>query len=373
MLDLVGRHAGINGTEVLRSGPCGRCDVLVMSIRSIWSGAVNGALTVCAGILVTTSAQAATLDDIRERGYLVCAAANPLPGFAQRSPEGFWSGFDVDFCRAVAAAALGDPELVEFRPLVGDSRFAQLQTGEVDILARNAAWTASRDSGYGAHFVATSFFDGQAFLAPQSLGFVSAYELDDISVCVVNDGDDARNMREFFFETQANYVEVTYDDREDLSVAYQAGLCNVVSAPASWLYGIKRRMEEPTTHRILPERISRAPLGPVVRQGDDEWFNIVRWTLFVLINAEELGVTQRNLESMASARTPAIKRLLGTESDFGSALRLEPEWMQNVIAAVGNYGEMFDRNFGPQTGAALLRGLNANWTKGGLMVAPPVR
>lgn len=369
----MGQHTGINGAEILRSGPCGRYDVLVKSFLRAWPRVLSGAIILCASLVFAAPVRAATLDDVRERGYLVCAAANPLPGFTQRSAEGLWSGFDVDFCRAVAAAALGDPDLVEFRPLSGNSRFAQLQTGEVDLIARNAAWTASRDSGYGAHYVATSFFDGQAFMVPQALGFVSAYELDEITVCVVNGSDDARNMREFFFETQATYSEVTYDDREDLGVAYRAGLCNVVSAPASWLYGIKRRLDDPTTHRILPERISRLPLGPVVRQDDDEWFNIVRWTLFVLINAEELGVTQRNLESMSSARTPAIRRLLGIESDFGSALRLEQMWMQNVIAAVGNYGEMFDRNFGPQTGAALLRGLNANWIKGGLMVAPPVR
>lgn len=347
--------------------------VLVKSIRGARLGLALAVLASWASLMIGTQAQAATLDDVRERGYLVCAAANPLPGFTQRSADGLWSGFDVDFCRAVAAAVFADPDLVEFRPLAGDSRFAQLQTGEIDLITRNAAWTASRDAGYGAHFVATSFFDGQAFLVSQTLGFVSAYELDDINVCVVAGSDDARNMREFFFETQATYTEITYDDREDLSVAYRAGLCNVVSASASWLYGIKRGMDEPATHRILPERISRSPLGPVVRQGDDEWFNIVRWTLFTLINAEELGVTQRNLESMAAARTPAIRRLLGIEADFGTALRLEPDWMMDVIAAVGNYGEMFDRNFGPQTGAALLRGFNANWIKGGLMVAPPVR
>lgn len=318
-------------------------------------------------------AQTATLDVVRERGHLVCAAANPLPGFSQRSAEGLWSGFDVDFCRAVAAAVFGNPDLVEFRPLSGDSRFAQLQNGEIDLIVRNAAWTVRRDTGYGAHFVAISFFDGQAFMVPHSLGFVSAFELDQVSVCVVDGGDEINSMREFFFETQATYSEITYEDREDLGVAYQAGLCDAVSAPASWLYGIRRSLADPRTHHILPERISREPLGPVVREGDDEWFNIVKWTLFALINAEELGVTQLNLESMAEVKTPTIRRLLGLEADFGTSLRLPPDWMQNVIGAVGNYGEMFDRNFGPQTGAALLRGLNASWTQGGLIFAPPIR
>lgn len=326
-----------------------------------------------AAAMAIAPAQAATLDVVRERGHLICAAANPLPGFAQRNEEGLWSGFDVDFCRATAAAIFGDPNLVEFRPLMGSSRFAQLQNSEVDLIARNAAWTARRDTNYGAHFVAASFYDGQAFMVPQALGFVSAFELDDVSVCVVDGGDEINNMREFFFETQATYSEVIYDDREDLGVAYRAGLCNAISAPASWLYGIERALPDPANHRILPERISREPLGPVVREGDDEWFNIVKWTLFALINAEELGVTQANLESLAAVRTPAIRRLLGLEADFGTPLRLSPDWMKNVIQAVGNYGEMFDRNFGPQTGAALLRGLNASWTQGGLIFAPPVR
>ncbi len=319
------------------------------------------------------SVQAATLDDVRERGHLVCAAANPLPGFAQRSDAALWSGFDVDLCRAIAAAVFGDPDLVEFRPLTGDSRFAQLQAGEVDVVVRNAAWTARRDSDYGAHFVAPTFYDGQSFLVPQSMGAVSAYELDDVTVCVVAGGDEIVHVREFFFETQGSYREVTYEDREDLGVAYRAGRCNAVSASASWLYGIKRNMPEPAAHRILPERISRAPLGPYVREGDDEWFDIIKWTIFTLINAEELGVTQRNLESMAAVRTPAIRRLLGLEANLGEPLRLEQDWMRDVIAAVGNYGEIFDRNFGPQTGAAMARGVNSLWTKGGLLYAPSIR
>ena len=346
---------------------------MVKSIRSVWliiACLFIGGLALPGTIM---PARAATLDNVRARGHLVCAAANPLPGFSQKSAAGLWSGFDVDFCRAVAAAVFGNPDLVEFRPLTGDSRFAQLQNGEIDLIVRNAAWTVRRDTGYGAHFVGTSFFDGQAFMVAQSLGFVSAYELDNVAVCVLDGGDEVNNLREFFFETQANYFEVAYEDREDLSVAYQAGLCNVVTAPASWLYGIKRSLPDPANYRILPERISREPLGPVVREGDDEWFDIVQWTLFTQINAEELGVTQRNLDSLKAVRPPAIRRLLGLEDDYGKGLRLDPKWMRNVIAAVGNYGEMFDRNFGPQTGAALLRGLNAPWTKGGLMFAPAIR
>jgi general L-amino acid transport system substrate-binding protein len=322
---------------------------------------------------IVAPASAATLDDILARGHLECAAADPLPGFAEQTEAGLWSGFDVDICRAVAAAIFNDPGKVVFHPLAGQSRFAQLQNGEIDLIARNGAWDILRDTNYGANYAAISFYDGQAFLVPQSLGVVSAYEMDNVKVCMVDDGDDINNIREFFFGIQAAYVEVTYEDREDLALAYLDGRCNVVSAPASWLYGIKRSMVDPAVHRILPERISRLPFGPVVRAGDDEWFNIVRWTIYALINAEELGVTQRNLDSMAAARTPAIRRLLGVEGDFGTSLRLDPKWMEHVIKAVGNYGEIFDRHFGPQTGAALLRGPNALWTKGGLLFAPPVR
>lgn len=325
------------------------------------------------GVLSMAAASAQTLEAVRERGHLICAASQPMPGFAQRSAEGFWSGFDVDFCRAISAAIFGDPSKVEFRPLAGEARFAQLQVGEIDVVVRNAPWSQHRDTEYGVNYVGTSFFDGQAFIVPQSRGIVSAYELDNISVCVTTYGDDQSNLAEFFFENQIEYTEVLYEDRGDLAVAYRAGLCESVSASASWLYAIMRGLDDAAQHRVLPERISKEPLGPVVRGGDDEWFNIIRWILFAQLNAEELGVTSLNLESMANARNPAIQRLLGLETDFGEALHLDKEWAQYVLGAVGNYGEMYDRNFGPQTGAALVRGPNALWTQGGLLFAPPIR
>jgi len=319
------------------------------------------------------SASALTLQAVRERGHLICASSQPLPGFAQQNQEGLWSGFDVDLCRAIAAATLGDPNLVEFRPLAGESRFADLQTGEVDLLVRNAPWTMRRDTAYQARYVAPFFFDGQAFLVPQSLGVVSAFELDDVAICVVEAGEAQKNLREFFFSTQASYTEVTYDNAEDLEVAYRSGLCDVVSASASWLYAIMRDLADPAGHRILPERISNEAFGPVVREGDDRWYDIVKWVLFALINAEELGVTSLNTEQMLAVRTPAIRRLLGVESNFGEALGLSSEWARNAISAVGNYGEIYERNFGPQTGSPLSRGQNSLWTKGGLIVSPPIR
>jgi general L-amino acid transport system substrate-binding protein len=313
-----------------------------------------------------------TLKTVEDRGHLICATSDPLPGFAQRDGEGRWTGFDVDLCRAVAVAIFGDPTKMEFVALSGDSRFAQLQTGAVDLIARNAPWTMRRDTGYGASYVATSFYDGQAFMVPQGLGVVSAFELDNVTVCVRDGGEDIANVREFFFTTQATYTEVLYEDREDLAVAYQSGLCNAVSAPASWLNAIRRGLAEPAAHRILPERISKGAFGPVVRDGDHQWSSIVAWTLFALINAEEAGVTSLNIGSLAAAKTHRIRRLLGLEGSFGPGIGLAPDFIPKVIGSVGNYGEIFDRHFGPDSGAAVVRGQNALWINGGLLYAPPV-
>lgn len=313
-----------------------------------------------------------TLETVRARDYVICAATNPLPGFAQVSPEGLWSGFDVDICRAVAAAVFGDPSKVAFRPLSGQSRFAHLEMGEVDLVVRNAPWTMSRDTLYGASYVATSFFDGQAFMVPEQLGVVSAYELEDVTFCVASNSDSSRRLQEFFFANQLSYDELLYEDREDLAVAYRSGQCDAITAPASWLQAIRRSMPEPSSHAILPERLSKEPYGPVVRDDDEQWKTIVLWTLYALINAEEHGVTSVNIDSMLSARTPAIRRLLGVEGDVGAPVGLSPTWMRDVIRSVGNYGEIYARHFGGGSGAPLLRGQNALWVNGGLLYAPPI-
>lgn len=327
----------------------------------------------CALVLAVAPAAGQTLDTVRERGFLICGATNPLPGFAQQDTQGRWSGFDVDLCRGIAAAIFGDPDKIEFRPLRGETRFAPLQTGIVDVLTRSGPWTERRDTLYGAAYTGTAFFDGQSFLVPQSMGVVSAFELDDISVCVIDGGEELERLGEFFFTNQASYTEVPYEDVADLAVAYQAGLCQAVSASGRQLQAIRRALPDPSAHRILPERISKELLGPVVREGDTQWFNIVRWTLFTLINAEEVGITSLNVDSLLAARTPAVRRILGVEGDFGTPLGLTPSFMADVLRAVGNYGELYDRHFGPQTGAALLRGQNALWGNGGLLYAPPVR
>ena len=333
------------------------------------------ALLALALVLIALPAHAQTLDTVRQRGHLICGATDQMPGFAQKSESGLWSGFDVDFCRAVAAAVFGNPDLVEFRPYSGTARFAALQAGSVDLLARNAAWTLNRDTSFGAEFAGVSFFDGLAFMAPDTIDVVSAFELDNVTVCLRDDPDERKAVEAFFAETKSTYAELRYEERADLAIAYANKRCDVMVAPARWLNAY-RRMADPNgaePGRILPERLSKLPFGPVVRQGDDQWFKIVRWTLYALIDAEELGVTSLNLEPMQSTRNPAIRRFLGLDGDYGAPLGLDPKWMQTVIHAVGNYGEIYARNFGAQTGAALPRGSNSLWLKGGLLYAPPIR
>jgi general L-amino acid transport system substrate-binding protein len=343
-----------------------------LSLKQTVLARLAGVLAILVAFAVPAVAQS-TLEAVRERGFLICGASDPTPGFAQQDAEGRWVGFDVDFCRALAAAVLGDPNLIQFRSLRGETRFAPLQTGMVDVLTRSGPWTERRDTLYGATYVGTAFFDGQSFLVPQSLGLVSAFELEDISVCVLDAGEELERIQEFFFANQALYTEVPYEEVSDLSLAYQNGFCQAVSASGRNLQAIRRALPDPSAHRILPERISKELLGPLVREGDQQWFSIVRWTLFALINAEEVGITSLNIESLSASRNPAIRRILGVEGDFGSPLGLKRSFMADAIRAAGNYAELYDRHFGPQTGAALLRGQNALWTNGGLLYAPPVR
>ncbi|WEK06376.1 MAG: amino acid ABC transporter substrate-binding protein [Candidatus Devosia phytovorans] len=341
--------------------------------KRLLSAASGLACALTLAVVPASAQKIETLQLVQDRGFLICGATNPLPGFAQQDASGRWSGFDVDLCRGIAAAVFGDPNKIEFRSLRGEARFAPLQTGMVDVLTRNGPWTEQRDTTYGATYVGTSFFDGQAFLVPQSMGVVSAFELDDISICIVNSGEEVERIQSFFFSNQARYTEVPYEDVSDLAVAYLAGRCQVVSASGRQLQAIRRALPDPSAHRILPERISKEVMGPVVREGDQQWLNIVRWTLFTLVNAEELGITAVNVDSLLAARTPAVRRILGVEGNFGAPLGLSPDFMADVIRAIGNYGELYDRNFGPETGAALLRGQNGLWSNGGLQYAAPVR
>jgi general L-amino acid transport system substrate-binding protein len=362
--DIVGEHSGDTGTVL---NPI--TQLMAVRFASVLLALV---LAFQPAFAVEPAPEGQTLKAVRERGHLICASTDPLPGFAQPQQDGRWSGFDVDFCRAVAVAIFNDPSRMEFVPLNGDSRFAQLQTGAIDLIARNGVWTMRRDITYGARYVGNMFFDGQGVMVPQGSGFVSAYELDSVSVCIVEDAEQLANLREFFFTTQANYTEVLYENREDLTIAYQDGRCNAVSAPLSWLNAMRRNLPDPGAQRILPERISKGVFGPVVRVGDDQWFSIVQWVMFALIDAEEAGVTSMNIESISATKTHRIRRLLNLEGDFGSPLALAPNFIGDIIRAVGNYGEIYERNFGPETGAGVVRGQNALWENGGLLFAPGV-
>ncbi|GHA10352.1 amino acid ABC transporter substrate-binding protein [Devosia pacifica] len=338
---------------------------------------VSRSLVLCAALLscaiAVSPVHAQTLEQVRERDYLICGAVGPLAGFAQQDSEGRWTGFDIDICRAIAAAALGDPNKLEFRALSGRSRFAPLQIGQVDVIVRNAPWSFGRDAMFGARYVTPTFFDGLAFMVPQELGLVSAYELDNLSICLVEGGEELTRLREFFFQNQASYREVLYQDLADLRIAYRAGYCDIVAAAGRDLHAMRLELPDPSAHRILPERISKEVIGPVVRDDVPQWIDLVRWTIFTLINAEELGLTALNTDSLSGTRTDALRKLLGLSEDFGAGLDLEPDFMTDIIRAVGNYGEIYERNFGPQNGAALLRGQNSLWSNGGLIYAPPIR
>jgi general L-amino acid transport system substrate-binding protein len=323
------------------------------------------------------AAQAATLDDVRAAGTLNCGVNPGLTGFAAPDASGRWEGFDIDLCRAVAATVFGDPEKVTFTPLSGETRFTALAAGEVDLLARNSTWTFSRDTDLKLDFVAVNYFDGQGFLVPTALGVTSATELDGATVCIQTGTTTELNLADFFRVNNITYEPVPIANDAEGRQQYLAGACDTYTTDASGLAAARSTFENPEEHVILPEIISKEPLGPAVRHGDNEWADLVRWTFYALVAAEELGITQANVEEMAAAagNNPEINRLLGTEDELGPMMGadISPQWAVNVIKAVGNYGEIFDRHLGPSTPLAIERGLNAQWTQGGLMYAPPFR
>jgi general L-amino acid transport system substrate-binding protein len=325
------------------------------------------------GLAAATAASAATLDDVKGKGFVQCGVSQGLPGFSNPDDKGAWTGLDVDYCRGVAAAIFGDAEAVKFTPLSAKERFTALQSGEVDILSRNTTWTMGRDSSLGLNFAGVDYYDGQGFMIRKSLGVSSALELSGASICTNTGTTTELNVADYFRANKMEYEIVAFEKADEVVAAYDAGRCDVYTTDASGLYAQRLKLTNPDEHIVLPEIISKEPLGPVVRQGDDQWFNIAKWVLFAMINAEELGVTQANVGDMKNSDNPEIKRLLGTEGAFGEGIGLGNDWAANAIGAVGNYGEVFDRNVGPNTPLGIARGINALWSKGGLMYAPPVR
>lgn len=317
---------------------------------------------------------AGTVDDVKARGKLNCGVTTGLVGFAAPDANGVWGGFDVGVCRAVAAAVLGDPSAVEFVPTTGKTRFTALASGEIDMLARNTTWTFSRDVDLKFTFVGVNYYDGQGFMVPKELGVSSAKELDGATVCIQTGTTTELNLADFFRTNGISYEPVPIETNAEAQQQYLAGACDVYTTDASGLAATRAAFENPADHVLLPEIISKEPLGPLVRHGDDGWGDIVRWSLNALITAEELGVTSANVAEMAAgADNPEVKRLLGTEGSLGEMLGLSADWAKNAIMAGGNYGELFEKNIGENTPIGLARGLNAQWTDGGLIYSPPFR
>jgi len=315
-----------------------------------------------------------TLAEVQERGTLLCGSNTGLVGFGAPDADGEWQGFDVAMCRAIAAAALGDPTAIEFVPLTTTTRFTALASGEVDVLVRNTTWTFTRDVDLAFEFGGVNYYDGQGFMVPRDLGVSSAMDLDGATVCIQTGTTTELNLADFFSSNGMSYEPVPIETNAEAQQQYLAGACDVYTTDASGLAATRASFEDPDAHVVLPEIVSKEPLGPVVRHGDNNWGDIVRWTLNALVAAEELGLTSENVMELAGGtENPEINRLLGVEGELGGMLGLSPDWAVNVISSVGNYGEIFEANIGENTPVGLARGLNAQWTDGGLLYAPPFR
>jgi len=325
-------------------------------------------------MLASQAFAGATVDKVRANDVVRCGVNTGLAGFAIADSQGNWTGLDADFCRAVAAAILGDATKVEFVPLSAQQRFTALQSGEVDLLSRNTTWTMSRDTTLGLDFVGVTFYDGQGFMVPADLGVTSALELDGAAICVQTGTTTEKNLTDFFRATGMSFQPVVFEGLEESKTAFFEGRCDVYTTDASGLASIRATdAPDPTAYVILPEIISKEPLGPAVRNDDGEWFDIVRWAVFATLNAEEMGITSANVDDMMNSEDPNVQRLLGTAEGMGEGMGVANDWAYNIIKQVGNYGEIFERNVGAETPLRFQRGINALWLNGGLMYAPPIR
>jgi general L-amino acid transport system substrate-binding protein len=331
------------------------------------------ALTALAAVVVAGAAHAGTLDDVKKKGFVQCGVSQGLPGFSSPDDKGNWSGLDVDVCRAVAAAIFGDPQAVKFSPLSAKERFTALQSGEVDVLSRNSTWTISRDTSLGLDFVAVTYYDGQGFIVRKSLGVKSAKELNGASICTETGTTTELNLADYFRTNKIDYKVVAFAKNDEAVAAYDSGRCDAYTTDQSGLYSNRLKLAKPDDHVVLPDIISKEPLAPAVRHGDNQWGDIIRWSLYAMIAAEEYGVTSANVNDMLKSDNPEIRRLLGVDDNMGQGMGLPKEWAFNIISKVGNYGESFERNVGAKSPLGIARGLNALWSNGGLQYAPPVR
>lgn len=318
-------------------------------------------------------ASAGTLDDVKAKGFIQCGVSQGLAGFSQPDSAGNWAGLDVDFCRSIAAAIFNDTSKVKFTPLSAKERFTALQSGEIDVLSRNTTWTMSRDTKQGK-FAGVMYYDGQGFMVRKSLGITSAKQLGGASVCTNTGTTTELNLADWFRTQKLDYKVVSFEKSEEVVKAYDAGRCDVLTTDASGLYAERLKLTKPDEHIVLPEIISKEPLGPMVRQGDDAWFNVVKWTYFALLSAEEAGITKANVDEMkAKSENPDVKRLLGKDGSFGVDIGLTNDWAYQIVKLMGNYGELFEKNVGETSPLKISRGINALWSKGGLQYAPPIR
>ena len=326
-----------------------------------------------ASVLLFGLVYADTLSSVKKRGQLVCGVSTGLPGFSATNSSGKWEGLDVDVCRAIAAAVLGSAKKVKFVPLTAKERFTAVASGEVDVLSRNTTWTLTRDASLGLNFAGVNYYDGQGFLVKKSLGVSSAKELDGASVCIQAGTTTELNINDYFKANDMEYEAITYDTSDQTVTGFEKGRCDVLTSDQSQLYALRTKLKKPSSAIVLPEVISKEPLGPVVRQGDDVWFNIVKWSVYALLQAEESGVTSKNVRKMKKSKDPMIRRMLGVEGNGGKNLKLKKDWAYNIIKQVGNYAEIFEANVGINTPLAIKRGLNALWKDGGLMYPMPIR
>jgi general L-amino acid transport system substrate-binding protein len=337
------------------------------------------AFAATASLIAATAATAGTLDDVKAKGFVQCGVNPGLIGFGTPDAQNNWTGMDIDYCRAVAAAIFNDPTKVKFSPLTAKERFTALQSGEIDLLSRNSTWTMSRDTSLGLMFGGVMYYDGQGFMVRKALNIDSALKLSGAAVCVQTGTTTELNLADYFKANKMEYKVVAFEKEEEVIGAYESGRCDVYSTDQSGVYAQRLKLSAPDDHMVLPEIISKEPLGPVVRQGDDAWFNVIKWTYYALVDAEELGITQANVEEMKASPNPEIQRYLGvknadgTAAGFGTGIGLSEEWAAQIIKAVGNYGEIFERNVGESTPLKIARGKNALWTNGGLQYAPPIR
>jgi general L-amino acid transport system substrate-binding protein len=331
------------------------------------------ALFVFAVVFIAQSASAQTLKAVKDRGILNCGSNGTLGGFGLPDAQGNWTGLDVDFCRAIAAAIFDDPKKVKFVPLSAKDRFTALQSGEVDVLARNTTWTSSRDTSLGFNFTGVNYYDGQGFMVGKSLKVNSALELNGASICVQQGTTTELNLADYFRAHNMQLKTVTFATANEAVKAYDTGRCDAYTTDASQLYAERLRVANPADHIILPDIISKEPLGPAVRHGDDQWFDIVKWVNFAMINAEELNLTSKNIDEAMKSANPEIKRFVGTEGNYGEQLGLTKDWAMRIIKHVGNYGDVFERNVGQGSPLKIDRGINRLWTKGGIQYAPPIR